>query len=308
MGRPPVGDRSRDESTILPAPPIWLGGVPPSWAEDWGRDAHGPWVRFRVPNTSITQLMRWCPPGTFTMGSSRSDEIDHEGPRHRVTITQGFWMFDTVCTEALWFAVTGHSSGLRRGASYPVTNVTWNEVQHFVHRINGLLPGLCISLPSEARWEYACRAGTDSRYYFSCRITKDLACYASRGPIQVRSLPSNAWGLHEMHGNVWEWCVDHWYSGYSGAPTDGAARVDREGTASRVYRGGSWSSNEDGVRASARSYGGPAQRDIDLGFRCVRVQVENSESNARHAFGPEPASWVGRGDGGGSDGGKHPNL
>ena len=267
-----------DASTILPPPSraaFWATGHPPSWAEDWGRDDHGPWVRFRVPGTEVTQRMRWIPPGRFTMGSPETEEgrWDDEGPQHEVTVAQGFWMFETACTEALWEAVFAPLRNAR-GPAFPATGVSWNDAHAFVRRLNELLPGLAIGLPSEARWEYACRAGTETPYNFGTRISEKLVRYGadySAGPVSVGSLPLNQWGLHEMHGNVWEWCEDVWHNRYDGAPADGDAWTDGGSTAKRVLRGGSWGSEARVARAACRSSRDePGGRSGSFGFRCVR--------------------------------------
>ena len=211
-----LAEAAVDTTTILPSPShaaFWATGQPPSWAEDWGHDEYGPWVSFRVPGTEVTQRMRWIPPGQFMMGSPETERgrDGDEGPLHEVTFDCGFWMFETACAELLWFSVMRESRGRTRGSDFPATGVSWNDAQDFAGRLNELLPGLAIGLASEAEWEYACRADTDTAYSFGSRIRKNLVHYGrdrSAGPVAVGSLPPNRWGLHEMHGNVWEWCED----------------------------------------------------------------------------------------------------
>ena len=161
-------------------------------------------------------------------------------------------MFDTVCTEALWEAVTGKAPEPRRGAAFPVTNVSWHDAQDFIKRLNATRSGLALSLPSEARWEYACRAGTVTPYNFGTEISRDLVCYGTDAPVPAGSLPPNGWGLYEMHGNVWEWCADHWHDSYKGLPQNGSAWLGREGAADRVVRGGAWNGAARYVRAACR--------------------------------------------------------
>jgi len=163
----------------------------------------------------------------------------------------------------------------QRGARFPVTGVSWDDTQAFIQNLNTRLPGIALALPSEAQWEYACRAGTQTPYSFGTTITREQVCYDSSGPVKVGSLPANGWGLHEMHGNVYEWCADHWHNNYEGAPRDGSAWIDTDsGAASRVIRGGSWSDDARGVRAAYRRHDDPSLRCDFLGFRCARVQRE----------------------------------
>jgi formylglycine-generating enzyme required for sulfatase activity len=257
----------------------------PVWADDSGTDEHGRWVSFSVPaadGTRTVQRMRWIPPGRFMIGSPDEEDgrFRDEGPQQEVTIADGFWLFDTACTEALWEAVAGKAPAPRRGAEFPATNVSWADAQDFVQRLNAAKPGLDLSLPSEARWEYACRAGTTTPYSFGTEINRALVCYQSDAPVPAGSLPPNGWGLYEMHGNVWEWCADQWHDSHEGAPNDGSAWPDRKRAADRVFRGGSWAVVARGVRAACRGRSGPARRNSDVGFRCARVQ---SGSEALHA-------------------------
>ena len=225
---------------------FWQSGQPPDWADDWGTDEYGHWVTFSVANkkgNKVTQRMRWIEPGTFLMGSPE-DELerdDDEGPQHPVTISRGFWLFDTACTQALWEAVMGKNPRAFKGAERPVENVSWHDCQDFLKRLNERVPGIDLVLPSEAQWEYACRAGTTTPFSFGATITPEQVNYAREETVPVASLPSNLWGLYEMHGNVWEWCQDYWHGDYQGAPTDGSAWLGDATGADRVLRGGSWS-------------------------------------------------------------------
>jgi formylglycine-generating enzyme required for sulfatase activity len=285
-----------DNTTVLPRPHFWKDERAPFWAEDWGHDAYGPWVMFRVPDTDVTQRMRWCPPGEFMMGSPEGEEgrSSDESPRHRVVLKQGFWMFDTACTEMLWFAVMRKRPRKPRGNTYPATGVNWDEARDFVQRLNVMLPGLALDLPSEAEWEYACRAGTDTPYNFGSRLSKKRVCYGGATPVKVGTLPPSPWGLFEMHGNVWEWCLDYALYGYRGAPKDGSAWLDRDGAPScygypgarnvgsvglgpdggpsRVARGGAWVGSPRSVRAACRFHVALTARGNYLGFRCIRTQ------------------------------------
>jgi formylglycine-generating enzyme required for sulfatase activity len=250
-----------------------LDGEPPDWASGWGHDRYGVFVEISVGKA--IQCLRWIPPGLFMMGSpaDEEDRFDDEGPLHEVTIAEGFWLFDTACSEAFWEAVIGEHTRTARGPDFPVTDVSWEDEQHFCARLNAMMPGLDLALPSEAQWEYACRAGTQTRYSFGDAISQAVANYESDAPVPVGSLPPNDWGLYEMHGNVWEWCADHWHNSYDGAPSDGSAWLDaEEGAAGHVIRGGAWRYVALSVRAAYRNHGDPTYRDDDFGFRCARVQ------------------------------------
>ncbi|MEI2808623.1 MAG: SUMF1/EgtB/PvdO family nonheme iron enzyme [Albidovulum sp.] len=270
---------------------FWRSGQPPSWANDWGTDDHGHWVTFSITNKQgqkITQRMRWIEPGTFQMGSPKDEpeRFDDEGPRHPVTIGRGFWLFDTACTQALWEAVMGENRSGFEGPGHPVENVSWNDCQDFLKRLNERLPGLDLALPSEAQWEYACRAGTTTPFSFGANITPEQVNYDGNYPyaggkkglyrqetVPVASLPPNPWGLYEMHGNVREWCQDRWHGNYQGAPTDGSAWEGRDAVAVRVLRGGSWRDVARYVRSAFRRHGPPGLRVGGPGFRCARVRV-----------------------------------
>ena len=136
-------------------------GLPPAWAAEWGQDReHGSWCSICIG--SVTQRLRWIPPGRFLMGSPEDEEgrVADEGPRHEERIGTGFWLFDTPCTQALWETVMEANPSQFKGPDRPVECVSWDECHEFVRRLNDRFPGLELGLPSEAQWEYACRAGT----------------------------------------------------------------------------------------------------------------------------------------------------
>jgi formylglycine-generating enzyme required for sulfatase activity len=202
------------------------------------------------------------------MGSraSEEDRSDDE-TQHRVTLTQGFWMADTACTQDLWVAVMGDNPAeFSDDLENPVENVSWDDVQIFLQRINDLVPEMVMRLPSEAEWEYACRAGTTSAFSFGMEIDDDQVNYDSNigQTVPVKALPANPWGLYQMHGNVWEWCQD-WYDEY---PTGSV--IDPSGVtegADRVLRGGSWLNDARLVRSALRFNYTPDDRRYNLGFR-----------------------------------------
>jgi formylglycine-generating enzyme required for sulfatase activity len=262
----------------------------PEWAEAMGRDAFGLWAQFTIDGAAgtppVTQRLRWIPPGRFLMGSPESEpERDSdEGPQHSVTISRGFWLFDTACPQALWQAVMGGNPSRFKSPDQPVENVSWDDAQRFVESINKQKPGLALRLPTEAQWEYACRAGTETPFSFGTDITPEQVNYDGNYPYAsgvkgqyrqktepLASLPANAWGLFEMHGNVWEWCQDGKRTYTAAAETDPEGSSDPGGL--RVVRGGSWLNLARGARAAYRDQARPDYRDGSLGFRCARVQA-----------------------------------
>ena len=224
-----------------------------------------------VSVSGIRILFRPCPAGKFTMGSpaSEEDRSSNEGPV-AVTLSQGFWMAETPVTQAQWEAVMGSNPSHFRGASLPVEQVSWDDAQGMVAKLNrsGSAPaGLRFALPTEAQWEYACRAGTQTAYAFGNQITQKDAAFGLQQSVPVKSYRPNRWGLYDMHGNVWEWCED-WYDGQlrGGVDPKGAPQG-----VTRVYRGGSWNVVAVYCRAAYRFNYRPGYRDSFLGFRLALV-------------------------------------
>ena len=184
----------------------------------------------------VKLTMLKIPAGTFLMGSPEDEpgRSDDEGPQHEVTLG-AFWMAQTPITQAQWWTVAGWPKVERdltpnpanfKGANRPVERVSWHDAQEFCRRLSQRT-GQRYGLPSEAQWEYACRAGSTTPFHFGATLTPDQAHFnSSQGTVNVASFPANAWGLHDMHGNVWEWCQDQWHGSYEGAPTDGSAWED----------------------------------------------------------------------------------
>ena len=214
------------------------------------------------------------------MGSPASEEGRHddEGPQHEVTLTRGFWLADTPVTQALWSAVMGENpSRFQDGGDLrrPVEQVSWEDCQRLCEHLCERVSGPAFRLPTEAEWEFACRAGTkDATYAEKLRVSRDeIAWYTANGENQTHPVKlklSNQWGLYDVLGNVWEWCSDHAYRVYSSAaqqnPTGPAAG------GSPVVRGGSWFDLAGGVRAAFRFAFDPGDRDSFLGLRLARDQ------------------------------------
>lgn len=241
--RSPVGrNPTVFDMAILTAHPL-ATGCPPVWASAWGQDRYGPWCAFRIGE--VEQRMRWIPPGRFTMGSPKDEDgrWTWEELPHEVELTQGFWLFDTPCTQALWQAVMDMNPSEFKGENRPVEQVSWEDCQAFLAAFSHQLPELTLSLPAEAQWEHACRAGTTTARYHE--DVDAIAWYdgnsdGERHDVGLK-LP-NAWGLYDMLGNVWEWCHDRFQEATAGTALDSAAFADVG--ANRIVRGGSWLRSE----------------------------------------------------------------
>ncbi len=230
----------------------------------------------------VQQRFRWIPPGKFTMGSPESElgRLENEGPAHEVTLTEGYWLAEMPCTQALWQAVMGENPSRYKSPERPVETVSWYDCQEFLKRLNQLLPGLEAKLPSEAEWEYACRAGTQAATWNGELETvagpsgalDAIAWYdgnrgTARGTRELGQKQANPWGLYDMLGNVWEWCQDGQRSYAKHAETDPEGPL---GGTLRVIRGGSWIVHARYVRAAFRYGRDPGLRSGRLGFRLSR--------------------------------------
>lgn len=216
------------------------------------------------------------PAGEFFMGSSteKKDRSDCESPVHRVTIKNPFYMGKSPVTQKQWKKIMGTSPSNFKDEARPVEFISWEEVREFIEKLNALENTSKYRLPSEAEWEYACRAGTQSRYFFGNDESRldDHAWYvknAGRKTHVVCKKKPNPWGLYDMHGNVWEWVQDRWHENYSGSPSDGSAWEEGDGS-TRVSRGGSWYCDPDTCRSASRFSREPDSRFANLGFRLVR--------------------------------------
>lgn len=243
----------------------------------------------------------WCPPGHFVMGSPlgeperRSDEAQVE-----VTLSKGFWIGKYEVTQCQWRRVVGEFPGrftAGEGDAFPVYTVNFAEAEAFCRKLterahaSGDLPKEWeFRLPTEAQWEYACRAGTTAATSFGDRLSSKQANFegksyngAEAGPSLKRvapggSYPANAWGLHDVHGNVFEWCRDWYHPKLPGgldpdlSSAKASASVNRDGTVSRVRRGGCWADEGWPCRSAARLRFEPERRHDHIGFRIVAVR------------------------------------
>ena len=248
---------------------------------------------------------RWIPAGEFEMGSPKSEEDrDDDETLHHVILTKGFWLLETPVTQRLYHSDVGTNPSefsfsktlasqfeefdsfdalLTRSmeieiemnlitSDLPVETVSYDEALKFCKELTKLLPkGLKATLPTEAQWEYACRAGTKTAYWYGNTDDSNKMNYYDSSiskTTPVKSYDPNAWGLYDMHGNVWEWCLD-WFGDYpSGTVTD---PVGPNSGSCRVCRGGSWFNNAGYCRSADRDGGEPGYRNDDLGFRALLV-------------------------------------
>jgi formylglycine-generating enzyme required for sulfatase activity len=238
------------------------------------------------------------PAGTFLMGSPENEpqRLDYEGPQHEVAL-DAFFLGRTPITQAQWWLVADWPKVERdlkpdpskfKGPNRPVEHVSWFDAVEFCRRLSQRT-GKRYGLPSEAQWEYACRAGSPTPFHFGATLTPELANYDGNdsygdGPkgtyreqtTDVASFLANAWGLHDLHGNVWEWCEDHWHASYDIAPGDDKpwlipAAIDG---VPRLLRGGSWDCFPAGCRSAFRLCFPPNFRGFNIGFRvCCLPQV-----------------------------------
>ena len=232
----------------------------------------------QVVHATTGAVLELIPAGEFQMGSpaGEAQRRDDESLHLRI-IRKPFYLGRTEVTQAQWRKVMGSNPSRFQGDDLPVEKVSWDECTEFLQKAGGGL-----RLPSEAEWEYACRAGTTTPFSFGATITPAQVNYngdypygdASKGLYRERtvaagSLPANAWGLHEMHGNVWEWCQDG-YEAYPGTGTEEPSRA----AGARVLRGGSWFFNAYLCRAADRDRSEPGYRLGDLGLRLARTLPE----------------------------------
>jgi formylglycine-generating enzyme required for sulfatase activity len=287
---------------------------PAADAKNAAKPAEGKPFDLELPNKGGAITMRWCPPGSFNMGSPKEESgSSEEEPLHKVTISRGFWIAETETTQNQWQAVRGvtQEQQLKRtnrfgeltsvGPDVPIYHVSYHEALDFCKRLTdaerkaGRLPaGYVFTLPTEAQWEYACRAGTTTALNSGKDLTDKLRCpnadevawfrgnsYISNdtqppGPHPVAKKRANAWGLFDMHGNIAEWCLDKAVFDYEdnliitlGETT--ADPMNKKGTEA-VVRGGSWASPATMCRSASRRCQPLKTRGTHLGFRIVLIK------------------------------------
>lgn len=245
--------------------------------------AVGKAIQVKLPG-DVLMKFAYCPPGSFMMGSPASEENRaSDEDQVQVRITKGYWMAQTEVTQGQWKALMGSNPSHFKGDDLPVEMVSWEDAQTFITKLNQNVPlpaGWQYALPTEAQWEYACRAGTESAFSFGAALNGSQAnCdgnapygTSTKGPYlektaKVGSYAPNAWGIYDMHGNVWEWCAD-WEADALPGGTDPTGPATG---AYRVGRGGSWSVIADNCRAADRNGDLPSFRSRHLGFRPALV-------------------------------------
>lgn len=252
----------------------------PAWAEVGGIDSYGPWAELRRDRLQIR--FRWIPPGQFLIGSPGTEEgrSKDEGPQREVLFEQGFWMMASCVTQEAYKLVIGHNPSSFHGEQLPVEMVSFESAEAFNRALSGLVPDLRLRLPSESEWEYACRAGsgtpfsrTVARTFEGKSVTSGEVNYCAQAPylpnlvrgseqvwrertvnVELAGFRPNAWGLWHMHGNVFEWCLDHKSSSLADHPVDGAPFLLEKEKRARAVRGGAWSIYGRRCRAAARGF------------------------------------------------------
>ncbi|MCL2005267.1 MAG: formylglycine-generating enzyme family protein [Planctomycetaceae bacterium] len=259
----------------LLALPIAAEQAPPPEAERKAGD------RMELKINDVEYAFRWCPQGTFMRGDEPGE------------VSRGFWMLETEVTQTMWESVMGNNPSYFKGVNLPVEQVSWNDCQEFIAKLNAELKsggrqspggtaspdstgrltpaalgeGFKFSLPTETQWEYACRAGTTTAYHFGDTLTQQQANFDGEQTRDVGSFPANAWGLRDMHGNVREWCLD-WWGDYPSEVTD---PTGPDWDSDRVIRGGSWYGLAVHCRSAYRGGHAPAVRAYFVGLRLCLI-------------------------------------
>jgi formylglycine-generating enzyme required for sulfatase activity len=228
----------------------------------------------------VTLEMLAVPGGAFRMGSLHGQGYPDEEPQHYVQV-EPFWMSKAPVTQRQWSALMGAHRGRFSGPELPVETISWDAASSFCQKLSKKSGRRC-RLPSEAQWEYACRAGSNTLFACGPTLSTDLANYngefsfhgSPRGVYRhvttpAGSFPPNAFGLEDLHGNLWEWCADAWHDDYSGAPLDGSPWEGGPKTEYRAARGGCWHDIPEVCRSAARIQVRASEGDEMTGFRVI---------------------------------------
>lgn len=288
VNEPPFAGHAFFESTG----PVGLKNQNHGAASAKTRDPFGEYMDVVV--FGLLVRFRWVPPGEFLMGAKPKEEgeCEDETPQHPVTVSQGFWMAEKACSQALWALAMGVAGGgkfasqffKKPSADMPIGNVSWDDVvYHFIPAIEKYIPsGWKAALPTEAQWEYACRAGTQTAFFWGDHAVQNMLNCAwegaqvswmkklASGPAALAAHKCNPLGLYQMHGNMREWCQDgpREYSGSAVADPTGPLSSEL-----KCVRGGSWSQPQWACRSAFRGQSQHANRSVDVGFRLVLVQA-----------------------------------
>lgn len=268
--------------TMASVSPSSFPMFPPVWAEVFGEDDFGIFAEFTL--RKVRFVWRWIPPGRFLMGSPETENgrYDNESPQHWVTLSRGFWLGETPVTQAQWETVQKGNPSHFRGPELPVETVSWYDSQDFIRQLRLAVPGLDAELPTDAQWEYACRAGTTGAFHDGSPCTEPwgddpalakLGWFddnSERSTHEVKQKAPNAWGVYDLHGNVWEWCLDRERSSSREPRLDPVGPMDE--ITIRAVRGGSWSYQARDCRAACRFRGGCGSRWDSLGLRLAAGQ------------------------------------
>ena len=285
IGNIPMGDKTSMSASLPDGSAFYVAVQAYDSVGSSGYSNIGYFISDTSPSTytnRLGQTFNLIPAGTFAMGSP-SDEpgrSSNEGPQHQVTLTQPFYMMTTEVTQAQWETVMGSNpSGFSGCSTCPVEQVSWDDVQSYITEMNKRGEGT-YSLPTEAQWEYAARAGSTTAFYnggitetgydYDPNLDAIGWYYYNSGSEThpVAGKAPNAWGLYDMSGNVWEWCQDWYaYDYYCNSPTDNPTGPSTGSY--RVIRGGSWCNRAQFCRAANRRNGSPAFWSILIGFRFV---------------------------------------
>ncbi len=261
---------------------------PSRWACEWGFDEYGLWQCFRVGE--VLHKMRYIPFGSFLMGSPLDEPERRDNElQHPVSLTEGFWLGETTITQQLWQAVMRDNPShfkAEGGEQLPVEQVSWHDCQEFTNKLTELFDS-DFTLPTEAQWEYACRAGTDTPFNTGEQLGFDQANYDINYPyegreklalqpgqkyrentVDVHQFQPNRWGLKQMHGNVWEWCLDDTREYTSQPAVNPVGKL--EDTAVAALRGGSWIYDGRNCRSAYRFRYWRDIRDHNIGLRVTQ--------------------------------------